>query len=443
MQFDTVFRSGSMGKVYTGIAAMQLIERGQFALDDAIEEFLPFPVVNPLGRGPITIRHLMTHSSGLGGDAAGCVFSAPASLSATLAEIYARDEQPLWGGLPTWTYATGTDRMYSNIGIATLGLIVERSNPGGLSYSEFVEQNIMQPLQMTSTQYPPVQDNEHVRPDVWERRSKGYNSVGGVAIESPDVYIETIPAGAFVSIPRDHVRLFSALMNGGELDGARILSASSVDQMLSASGPASHPGYADSQHGLVWFLKDWAVEGQRAFFHGGGHMYGWRTMGIAWPDHDTAVVYAINEWATTPEKDYYSLINGCVASILASEPPANRVASQPHVEDLAWKASYLRGLLFVESYRFGIGVRETVDLDFAIAAASDVTRSTLSSSVLPWDEDGFLQGVNDMNAVEPNVNAIQRFASDSTMKISLDEARQLAARFGSVGGYASLGGLLV
>ena len=64
------------------------------------------------------------------------------------------------GGMPLWHKPVGEERMHSNLGIATLGLIVERANPEGLSYSDYIEKNIMQPLGMSSSQCPPAQSAE-------------------------------------------------------------------------------------------------------------------------------------------------------------------------------------------------------------------------------------------------------------------------------------------
>nr|WP_070959323.1 serine hydrolase domain-containing protein [Hyphomonas sp. Mor2] len=442
MQVDTVFRSGSMGKVYTGVAIMQLVERGVISLDDPINKYLPFEVKNPHGGDEVTIYHLMTHSSGLYGDGAGSVLSTPRPLEDSLRAKYSVETQPLWGGIPTWSYKAGEGRSYSNIGIATLGLIVQRANPDGLSFSDFVELNIMQPLGMESTQYPPVQNKSEVRPEIWDRMSTGYNTTGDVWLETPIVYFEEFPAGGFVSIPRDHVKLFIALMNGGELDGVRILTPESVEQMLTVRGPSPHPGYPDGERGLIWFLLDWDEPGARTFSHGGGHMFGWRTMAMAWPDHDTAIVYAFNEYSSSHVKSYYNLINEFVGALLSAELPARTAPDLNDIENLAWKASYLRGLIFAEGYRYGIGVPEEIEISLARRIAAEAKFSGEPDRYsLPWDEQAFVQGVEDMNGVEGTAEAIHSFAHSEDMKVDLGEAKRIAAAM-DTGVYSSLAGLL-
>lgn len=438
---DTVFRSGSMGKVYTGVAIMQLVERGVISLDDPINKHLPFEVKNPLGGGEITVFNLMVHTAGLAGDAAGSVFGDTRSLEETLREKYSRETQPMAGGLPTWTKPVGELRQYSNIGIATLGLIVARANPDKLNFSEFVERNIMQPLKMEYTQYPPAQSKAHVRPDIWERMSVGYNSQGDVWLPTPLVYFENYPAGGFVSVPRDHVRLFLALSNGGELDGARILKQESVDAMLTPQleGELVHgtprPG---ERQGLVWWLRDWDGP-TKAFHHGGGHMYGWRTMGIAWPEFDTALVVAFNEWSALNAKNYTRPVEDFVESWLQSERPPRPELPQD-IKNLAWKTSYLRGLLFVESYRLSLGIPQQLDLDDMKRLAGQAVAQTWQGDRPLWNKQAFLQGIEDMNGVEVSIQAVQDYAR-SGMQLSLEEAKRLyphissgAMRFGTLGG---------
>ena len=99
---ETVFRSGSMGKTYTAGAIMQLVEQGVIGLHAPINEYLPFEVRNPHGGPDITVFHLLTHPSGLGGDEAGSVFGTPRPLDETVRSNISRDEQPLMGGMPKW-----------------------------------------------------------------------------------------------------------------------------------------------------------------------------------------------------------------------------------------------------------------------------------------------------------------------------------------------------
>jgi CubicO group peptidase (beta-lactamase class C family) len=440
---ETVFRSGSMGKTYTAGAIMQLVERGAIRLEDPINKSLPFKVENPLGGPEITIFHLLTHTSGLGGDSASSVFGNNRPLEETVRSNFSRDEQPGMGGVPTWAVPTGDRGIYSNLAIATLGLIVQLTNPEELSFSDYVEQNIMIPLGMTSTQYPPAQSKEHVRPEIWERMSTGYNPIGNVWIPTPLVYFEEFPAGGFVSIPRDHLRFVMTMMNGGSLGDTRILEKETVTRMLTPQreGTIEWLGSRERQ-GLVWRLRDWDTR-DRAFWHTGGHMFGWRTSCIAWPGHETAAVFACNDWGVTG-KGRMPGVDTFIESWLRAEPPVFP-ALPDDVDNLAWKASYVRGLLFVEAYRYGVGLPEKLDLDEARRLASEAVVETWSGNDSLWDPEAFVQGISDMNEVAPTQKGVRGFANSDRKRVTLGEAERIypyLLTHAPERNYANLAGLL-
>ena len=134
---------------------------------------------------------------------------------------------------------------------------------------------------MRQSQYPPVQDAEHIRPGIWERRSTGYMPMGSVWIPTPAVYFGEFPAGGFVATPGDFVRFFLAFLNGGEYQGARILKPETVELALTPQAE----GMGGMQMGLAWML-DKVGEPAYNIQHGGAHMFGWHNWGIAWPNFD-------------------------------------------------------------------------------------------------------------------------------------------------------------
>ena len=170
-------------------------------------------------------------------------------------------------------------------------------------------------------------------------------------------------------------------------------------------------------------------------------MYAWQTMGVAWPEHGAAVCYAINEWSSTKARRYFGAIEGYIESWLRSEPPRSS-CKIVQVDNLEWKASYLRGLLFVESYRYGVGIPEFLDLEEAIRIADQAVQKYWGETgPFTWNAEAFVEGVSDMNSVDPTTEAIQEFAR-SRMRLSLDDARQIMPTLGDRHGYANLAGLL-
>src|SRR5689334_5880075 len=87
---DTVSRAGSMSKLYTATAVLQLVEQGLLDLDERADAYVDFPIENPLGERPITVRDLMSHTSGLTPDAAGCDLTEYVPLDRLLRDGYAR-----------------------------------------------------------------------------------------------------------------------------------------------------------------------------------------------------------------------------------------------------------------------------------------------------------------------------------------------------------------
>ncbi len=157
--------------------------------------------------------------------------------------------------------------------------------------------------------------------------------------------------------------------------------------------------------------------------------------------HDTAIVYAFNEWSPTTNQAFYN-IDHFMKAWLQAEP--KRLPALPKgIDNLAWKASYLRGLLYAESY-FVIGAGH-LDLADAEAAANAAVDKKWGVSEPLWDRKGFMAGVKDSLNLEVRPQAIRAFAESDAMQVPLDEARQLAPFVGAhpPAAMVSLGGLLL
>lgn len=477
MTSETVFHSGSLAKVYAGIAIMQLVEEGHLKLNESINRYLPFEISNPLGGPPITVRHLLTHTSGLGNSATdamsylcdGSHIALP--LEERLRSVFKTDSTDPSRAISIWTQPTGTQWQYSNLGAATLGLIVERVNAEHLTYSEYVQRHIMDPLGMRYAQIPVAQIRELTRADIWERLSVGYQTMGNAWIRSAQVCFGSFPCGGSFATPTDYLRLLMAMMQGGSLNGVQLLTKDSAAQMLTPATflgekalsryptvtiPQDDDGPREDQ-GLIWQLRDWNAA-TRAYHHGGGHMYGWRTMAMAFPYADIAFVVAVNRWNSLndsqPEIDSVSSFieswlkaqatgesHQSVRTVVNSLRP--QATTIPTISNVSWKASYLRGLLFAESYKLGIRTPQRLTDKAARIIADDSAPALVSAKAALWDPNGFVAGVTDMAALEATPEAVHLFATTHQMKISLAEARQLYLLFDPNGGSdATLAGLL-
>ncbi len=283
MSTDTVFQIMSMTKPVTGVAAMILLEEGKLALSDPVEKYLPeFRGQRLIGQRDeksislkrpsrlITVRDLMTHTSGMGDYPEG-IKDLAVKKNRTLAEAVAIVAQhPL-------EFEPGTRWLYSNTGLNTLGRIVEVA--ADHPFDQFVLDRICKPLGMKDTLFTPP-------PAMYDRIATVYDLKDG-KLRRADVdhynrnskFIRA--SGGLFSTASDMARFYQMMLNGGTLEGQRILSRASVEVMT-----ALHTGgIRVSGPGLGWGLT-WAVvrdaagtlnmQSTGAYGHGGAlGTYGW------------------------------------------------------------------------------------------------------------------------------------------------------------------------
>ncbi len=422
----TVYHSGSLGKTYTATAIMHLVDRGVIALQDPINKHLPIEVHNPLGERDITVRDLMTHSSGLGTDDALSLWWKPRPLAVEVKEEYGKKFSSMMGGeaIPRWIGKVGGQFNYSNLGLATLGLIVETANPDELNFSDYVQKYVMDPLGMSASQYPPSQHIDWVRPDIWKAMSMGYSTMGSAWIRKVPVYFGEAPAGSVLARPSDHIRLLLAMSNGGEHNGYQVLQPESVEQMLTPSG-FDFTGRNDLNIGLIWLLKDHGKP-TFSFAHSGGHMFGWLTEGEAWPEFGAAVMIAVNHWRIPDSVAGGSKLTRFIGDWIAGQPPD--VAYRELTPEWAWKVSYVRGALFGAAHSTWVGIPGEMPF-VAIDNAIEQTR-VMPGRRNDWNPEAFRAGLSDMQAAGPSMGRTVGFWTSGACKVSLEDARQAYLELG-------------
>jgi methyl acetate hydrolase len=229
LRLDALFRIASMTKAVTSTAAMQLVEQGRFAIEDPVEKYLPefaklsvfesFDGATGAYRlrpaiKSVTIRHLFTHTSGLG---YGFTDPTVRDFKPRAGENYPVGPLVFEPG-ERWLYSTSTD---------WLGRLVEKVS--GLSLEDYFRQRIFTPLGMPDTFYHVPKDKEARLVSVNRRMADG--SIMKDSVQPPTSGFTPIGGGGLSSTANDYIRFTRALLNGGELDGARILSAGAVAQM--------------------------------------------------------------------------------------------------------------------------------------------------------------------------------------------------------------------
>jgi len=429
---QTVCHSGSMGKAYTSTAIMQLVEKGVLGLDESINDYLKdFKIVNPLGDREITIKDLLTHSSGLSSNTAHPDFKPPKPLGEHLKFRYSQKNFQSYNEtlIPLWSTKVGKVFQYSNLGMATLGYLVEETNPEGLSFSEYVQQHIMNPLGMSSSQYPPVQDAEHVRPDIFERLSTGYARWGAVDIPTPTMYFADYPAGTVVTIPGDHIKLLLAYLNKGTYNDYQLLKPDTVELMLT---PQIDAFGGSVKLGLMWLLAN-VDQIDYNFSHGGAHMYGWNNDFKAYPKLDFAVAVFTNHWSLPVVDRENVLIADFIASWLKNEQRFSGTGES--FLSWVWKTSYVIGLLFTEQIKGMLGVKSPITEDMIEAMAKGAKfRPDDYNSISGWDPDGFRAGVRDMLDTEMTVKGINKFLRSDKIRVTKEELKKIYHELGGGSG---------
>ncbi|MSR02734.1 MAG: class A beta-lactamase-related serine hydrolase [Gemmatimonadetes bacterium] len=433
MTAATVTHSGSMGKTYTATAVMQLVEQGILELDGPVNRYLSgWQIANPLGGRDVTIRDLLTHRSGLAGNGAWSVLRDPKPLAEHVPEAYGKKQNDFYGGLlPTWATRAGEKYDYSNLGIATLGYLVQVTNPEKLSFSDYVQRHIIDPLGMTSTQFPPVQDSAHIRPDIWAKMSRGYAGLGSIRIPTPAIYFEDHPAGTVVTKPSDHIRILLAMQHDGRYNGYQLLKPETVKLMLTP-----YPGTESPTVGLVWALADWDKPYRRIFAHSGAHMWGWTNTYLAFPGLDLAIAVFMNQWALPNDAQgaryqEAGLVTNFVRSWVERDLTGTLRPVAAH--SWAWKVSYVQGLMMVESVNGVLGIKEplsaaTIDM-MVRGAAPRIERNGASV----WDPEGFRAGIADMAGAELTPTGIAAFFQSDRLRVLLEELPLLYLELGGRG----------
>lgn len=201
----TLFRPGSVSKLITWTAVMQQVEQGKIDLDADINKYLDFKIPDYAGK-PVTMRQLMTHTAGFEEQLKNLIGSEKQGVP-PYDELLKR-----W--VPKRIFAPGTTPAYSNYGTSLAGYIVERVS--GQPFNDYVEKNIFAPLRMTRSSFrQPLPEN--LKPLM----ASGYSTASGEKIDFE--YVGPAPAGSMSSTGADMARFMLAHLNGGELDGARIL----------------------------------------------------------------------------------------------------------------------------------------------------------------------------------------------------------------------------
>jgi CubicO group peptidase (beta-lactamase class C family) len=241
---DTVFEIGSVTKQFTAVALMMLVEEGKVRLDDSITKHLP---QLPVGWRAITVRHLLTHSSGIQE-----YLSVPGLPDQAHAARSHDEMSRLLGTRLKLEFKPGETWAYNNSGYLLLGNIIERAS--GRTYWEFLRERIFAPLGMNATR---SSDPRALIP----RRAAGYGWHDASFVNRDALHENAYSAGAIVSTIADMARWAAAVQE------SKLLSQQSWDEMWTplAVSRSSAPPFS---YGFGWVID--REHGSRAILHSGG-----------------------------------------------------------------------------------------------------------------------------------------------------------------------------
>lgn len=267
---DSVFRAGSVSKLFNAVAVMQQVEKGKLDLD------APLPAarmpVNPFDEKPLSLRHLLCHRSGLQRESSvgGYFDDSEPTLEATVASLKGS----------ALVSPPDTENRYSNIGPSVAGLFAAES--AGSSFTTLANEGILKPLGMTRSgwlkeEVPPVIPS-HLR----VADGKGdFNR-----ISTPLFDLGTIPAGNLYATAGDLARFVAMLAADGDSPGGRILKPATLREMWK---PQLDP---KGSFGIAFSLGEW--RGRKTVGHGGA-VYGHSTALVYLPEEKIGVVVMSND----------------------------------------------------------------------------------------------------------------------------------------------------
>jgi len=246
---DTVYRVGSVSKVFTSMAVMTLAERGMLDIDVPLARYLPeFSIRSRFPEsGPITLRSMMTHHSGLPSDVLkGMFVDHPLTLAQYVPTL----------AVESMASPVGTEFMYSNIAFSLLGRVIEKSE--NLPFAQAMEQLLLGPLGMDHSGFAR-------NPALAAHLAKGYRQ----GVEIPYLPLRDAPTGALMSTAEDMSLFLRFVLAKGRSGGRRVLGEQTLASMLEQQYPGQPLDFGHRQ-GLGWMLSGLALaDGEQLVWHNG------------------------------------------------------------------------------------------------------------------------------------------------------------------------------
>lgn len=414
----TLFRPGSVSKLFTWTAVMQLVQAGKINLDADVNTYLDFKIPPKYGK-PITMRDLMTHTPGFEEVVRDLFLDKPSQLYPL--GKYVKEH------VPGRIFPPGTTIAYSNYGAALAGYIVQRVS--GEPFDDYVAKHIFKPLGMNDSTF-----KQPLPPNLAPLMAAGYTTASDDKPAHFEI-VEAAPAGAASATVSDMAKFMIAYLQGGRYNGASILKPATIAQMLTLQ-VAPAPGmngydlgfYQENRNGetIVGHAGDTDV------FHSDLHLLPKQHVGIYMTFNSAGARGAVENVRTQIFRDfldrYYAYTPPKEATVKNPKRDAARVAG--------WYEASRRsehGLRFIYALgQTGVNARPdgTVEVSVLVDAANNPMRwrevgplyyrqvngqghlkfvTDSSGNIISWTSDTFIpvfifqrvNGLKSMGALKP------------------------------------------
>jgi CubicO group peptidase (beta-lactamase class C family)/D-alanyl-D-alanine dipeptidase len=305
---ETIYRVGSVSKLFTDLAIMKLVEDGAIDLDEPVSTYIPsFEPMNGYD-AEITLRHLMSHRSGLVREPpVGHYFDdTEPSLSQTVESLNQTE----------LVYVPEERIKYSNAAIAVVGYVLEVLQ--GREFAKELKESVLAPLGMTSSSFAPdVEITEHLADAyMW-----GFDRA---PFPAPTFQLGMAPAGSMYSSVEDLSLFIKAMLNGGLGVESRLIETATLEEMWE---PQYAPENATTGYGLGFRIGN--LEGLRRLGHGGA-IYGFSTELAFLPEAKLGVVAVSSLDGTNAVVS--KIVNGALEMMLAVQ--SKEVSPVPRMSEV-------------------------------------------------------------------------------------------------------------
>ncbi len=304
---ETVFQTGSVGKPFTATAIMLLVEQGRLALDDSIAPLLPGA---PGSWKAITVRHLLSHTSGIPNYTSGKV---------DYRRDYSEGDLVRLAATFPLEFEPGSSWSYSNTGYVLLGAIIRSVT--GKFYGDFLSERVFQPLEMRATRV--ISES-----DIVPNRASGYRMVRGQVKNQDWVSpsLNTTADGSLHTTVLDLAKWDIALAKGG------VVKPNTLERMwapIQTKRRAGDPNQGE-RYGLGWAISQ--QNGRRRIEHGGAWQ-GFSAHIAKYPDDKLTVIVMCNLAGAAPGSMAHA-IAGLAVPALKAKTPKTRPDPDPSVGSL-------------------------------------------------------------------------------------------------------------